>query len=102
MNKTFTKSAKIELDSNWHLTSDGDSGIVLTFHEIRQRKNKTTNKEEDFLFEEKYYYTRIAQALIKYVDMVQNSSKSLDELFEKTESLNSVINKIDKEFKQYE
>lgn len=100
-NKVFTKSNKIKLDEKYNLTSDGDFGIVLTFSEIRQRKNKTTEKQEDYLFESKTYHTRIAQALTKYVDLTQNSSKTLEELTTKIDEIYAIIKKIDLEFQQF-
>lgn len=109
MNKAFTKSSKIVLDDNYHLTSDGDSGVVLTFQEPREREEtkkengkivKTGNKE-DFLFEDKWYFTRISQALTKYVDLTQNNSKSLEDLLAKINTVYSTIDTINKEFKQF-
>ena len=101
MNKVFTRTNKIVLDDSYQLESDGDSGIVLTFSEIRQRKNKTTEKQEDYLFESKTYHTRIAQALTKYVDLTQNSSKTLEELTTKVDEIYAVIKRIDLEFQQF-
>ena len=102
MNKTFKQKAQLDLDANWHLTPDGDDGIILTFHEIRRKKNKKTEKEEDFLFEDTYFYPRIAQALSKYSKMVQNTTESIDKILENSEKVLEVINVIDREFKQYE
>lgn len=109
MNKVFTKNNKIELDSKWYLTTDQDSGIVLTFNETRQRDqtNKVegklvkTGKQEDYLFEDKFYFTRISQALTKYVDLTQNNSKTLEELLTKIDEIYAIIKKIDLEFQQF-
>ena len=101
MNKTFLKTQKLDLDSNWYLEPDSDSGIVLVFHEIRQKTKKDTNKEEDFLYEEKRFYPRIAQALTKYIDATQNNSETLQEILDKTDKLNKLVEKLDKEFKQF-
>ena len=109
-NKTFTNSKKIELDNSWYIEPDGDSGIILTFHEPRKREKTTkvdgktvkTGEVEDYIFTDVTYHTRIAQALRRYVDISQNNIKSLEELLEKTEKINEVINRIDKEFKQFD
>lgn len=109
MNKVFTQNSKIELDPKWSLTSDGDSGIVLTFSEMRKRektvkengKTIKTGETEDYLFKAVTYHTRIAQALREYVNKSLNSSKTLKEILEKEDKLLSIINDLDKTFKQY-
>ena len=101
MNNTFKQKAQLDLDDNWHLTSDSDSGVVLTFHEIRRRKNKKTGEEEEFLFEDKYHYPRVAQSLRKWSQMVENSTESIDKILENSEKVLEVINRIDREFKQF-
>jgi len=100
MNRTFTKEKKIILDENWHLTPDGDNGIVLTFHEVREKVGKDGVKE-DYLFEEKYYYTRVVQALKEYVEATQNDNETLQKILEKQEYITNLLEKIDKEFKQF-
>lgn len=101
MNKTFTKSKKIELDSNWHLTPDGDNGVILTFHEVRERKKKNSEEMEDFLFEDKRYFTRIVQALRLYAEKTLNTSSTLQEIIEKEDRIMNLLEKMDKEFKQF-
>ena len=101
MNKTFLKTQKIDLDSNWHLTPDGFNGITLTFHEIRQKTKKGTEEKEDFEFTDSFFYPRIAQALTKYIDATQNNSETLQEILDKTDKLNKLVEKLDKEFKQF-
>jgi predicted transcriptional regulator len=101
MNKAFTKTDKIELDSNWYLTPDGFNGVVLTFHEIRKKVKKDTGEKENFEFINNYYFPRVAQALVKYVSVTQNNSESLEEVINKTDVLIKIINKLDKEFKQF-
>lgn len=109
MNKSFTNIKRITLDESWYLTPDQDNGIVLTFHETRQREktikvdNKVvkTGEGEDYTFTDVTYHTRIAQALKRYVDATQNNSKSLDDLLEKTDKISEIINRIDKEFAQF-
>lgn len=100
MNRTFTKEKKIILDENWHLTPDGDNGIVLTFHEVREKVGKDGVKK-DYLFEEKYYYTRVVQALKEYIEATQNDNETLQKILEKQEYITNLLEKIDKEFKQF-
>lgn len=109
MNKAFTKSKKIILDANWYLTPDADNGVILIFHEERQREKiekgsgpqVKTGEVEPYLFEEKFYFTRIVQALKEWVEETQNKSKTLKELLEKQEKIESILTKMDKEFKQF-
>lgn len=101
MNKAFTNNSIISLDSNHHITSDGDNGCVLTFHELREKTNKQGKKEE-FLYEGKVYHPRICQSLRYYIDKTQNSSKSLEELAERLEYNTTLLERLDKEFRQYE
>lgn len=102
MNKAFTKSKVIKLDNNWVITSDGETSIKLVFSEMRQRKNKTTGEIENFLYEEPRWYTRISQSLKAYLDLSQNSSDSIEELITKTDYIVGVIDRIDRDFKQFE
>lgn len=101
MNKAFKNSIRIELDSNWFIESDGDNGVILTFREIRERVNKKTEEKEEYMFEDKFYYPRIAQALRAYVNKALNNSSSIQEIVEKEDLILSLIDKIDKEFKQF-
>jgi len=48
-----------------------------------------------------WYFTRVAQALRKYFDLVQNNLESLKDLLEKVSTVDARIEKLDKEFKQY-
>jgi hypothetical protein len=109
MNKVFTQKSKIELDLNWDLTSDGDYGLVLTFSETRQRdktvkengKTIKTGEKEDYLYESKTYHTRVAQALRYYVEKSLNKCKTLEEIISKEDKLLSIIEDLDRNFKQF-
>ena len=106
-NKAFTKTAKIILDNKYYLESDSDNGIVLTFQENRTRKKidkeskKETGETEDYLFSDRWYFTRITQSLKKYVELSQNSCKTIEELLEKTNKIDVLLEKINNEFKQF-
>lgn len=101
MNKVFKNTEKIELDFNWSLIPDGFNGIVLIFSEARERKNKKTGELEDYIYEQPYYHPRIVGALKEYVKLTQNSSKTIDEILEKTDKIYTLLERMDKEFKQF-
>ena len=101
MNKAFTKTKIIELSSNWNLTPDSDNGVVLTFTQNRKKEDKKTGELIDFLFEEKFYYPRIAQALRHYAHTTINNTDSLMDIINKAEMVYVLIQKLDKEFKQF-
>ena len=110
MNKVFKKQNVIILDESYTLSSDGASGIVLTFSEMREREKTTkidgkvvkTGEMEDFLFEDKDYYTRIEQALRNYAEKSQNKCKTIEEILKKTDEMMEFFYRLDREFKQFE
>lgn len=101
MNKAFKNTEKIELDSNWAIIPDGFNGVVLVFSEPRKKENKKTEELEDYIFEEKWYHPRISQSLKEYVRITQNSSKTIEEILEKTDKLTTLLERLDKEFRQF-
>jgi hypothetical protein len=100
-NKIFTNTHRIDLDNSYYLKSDGASGIEMVFHETRQRKNKTTDELEDYTFEDHWWFTRITQALSKYADLTQNSSKTIEEILDKTNKIDKLLEKLNAEFMQF-
>jgi hypothetical protein len=109
MNNIFKQSKKqvVELDEFFTLQSDGDSGLVLTFSELRKRekvdnKKVKTGETEDFIFEQKYYFPRLHQALSKYLELSQNApSKTIEELVERTNKLFKIIEDFEKNYKNW-
>lgn len=101
MNKTFKNNKKIELSEGWHLEPDGFNGIVLVFSEKRERKNKKTDELEDYIYEDRWHHPRISQSLKEYVKLTQNSSKTIEEILEKTDKIYTLLERMDKEFKQF-
>lgn len=99
MNRVFTKSNKIILDEKWYITSDGDSGIVLTFHETRV--GKRNGVEEEYEFTEPFYYPRIVQALSGYVSKSQAKCETLGQVLEVTQKIFTLLERLDKEFRQF-
>jgi hypothetical protein len=101
MNKIFTKKNRIELDDYWYIESDGGNGIQLVFHEPRKRTKKGTDVEENYIFEDVFYFNRVVQALKHYCNKTQNSSKDLKDILEKTDKIYNILEKLDKEFRQF-
>jgi hypothetical protein len=96
MNKAFTHSKEIVLDDNYKIIPDTDNGVILVFKTTRINK-----KDEVILHDELFYFTRIAQALRYYSDKIINSSESLEDCIYKSESVYNLINRLDKQFKQF-
>ena len=108
MNNIFKKAKKevIVLDDNYTLSHDGYSGVVLTFSEMRERekvneKRKKTGEKEQYLYEEPRYFARIDQALKRYVELSQNSAKSIEEIIEKTDKILAVVEEFKEKFRNW-
>jgi hypothetical protein len=102
MNKAFTKSKELVLDEKYKITPDSDSGVIIVFTEPRVKTNKKTGLQEPFIFVENHYFPRIAQALRHYASKVINTNiSSIDECILINESVFKLIDKLDKEFKQF-
>ena len=99
-NKAFTKTKRIELDEKWYITPDADSGVVLTFSETRLRKNKE-EVLESYLFKDEFFFPKISQSLEKYVKITGNSTYTIEEILENSRKTKDIIDKIEKEFKQF-
>lgn len=102
MNKIFKKEKVITLDKFYHLTTDGANGVQLVLTEIRERKKKDSDEKENFVYTESLYFTRVNQALNRYVEMTQNNFDSLEDLISKTDKIYKVISDFDAKFKQFE
>lgn len=109
MNKAFTKSKELVLDHNWKIQPDGDNGVVLIFAEHREKetikivngKKTKTGLYEPFWFEDKFYFPRIAQALKHYATATINESDCLLDIIANSKKVYDLIEKLDKEFKQF-
>lgn len=81
----------IKLNNNFRIEKDNYSWVLI-FNEQRDRKNKETGIKEAFIFEEKWYYPDIKQLLNKFIDLDLKESETLEELKEKLNDINLVIN----------
>jgi len=95
MNKAFTHSKELVLDEKYKIIPDSDYGVVLIF--LTEKENK---KKEIVPFEQKYYFTRIAQALTKYVNLSLNTDDTILEVLLNSKRIYAIIENIDKTFKQ--
>jgi hypothetical protein len=108
-NKAFTQRSSIGLDDKHYLISDDSNGVILVFNEPRQRdkmevkngKKVKTGEQEDYLFEEKFYYPRVCQALKHYVDKTQNQCTTLEKLIYRVDYNTQLLERLDKEFMQF-
>lgn len=96
MNKAFTYSKELVLDENFKIVPDSDHGVILLH--LTEKENK---KGEIVPYEQKYYFTRIAQALRKYTDLSLNSVYDFELLIKKLNDVYMIIDSIDTTFKQF-
>lgn len=101
MNKAFSNKSQIVLSDKYFLIPDGDSGVILVFHENRQRKKKDSEELEDYEFTDRWYFTRIVQSLRKYTELTENNCKTIDEILERVKYNTELLDRLDVEFKQY-
>ena len=95
MNNLFKTVGKIDLDDNHYLESDSSWGISLVQHYPAKRTNKK-GEETDYTATERYYYTTVAQALEKYVNLKQIILPEVSEMLEIQKETLDIL----KEFKE--
>jgi len=96
MNKAFTKTKELVLDVNYKIIPDSDNGVILVF--LTEKENK---KGEVLPFEEKYYFTRIAQALEKYINLSLSVDNTILEVLVNSKRIFEIVKSIDVTFKQF-
>lgn len=101
MNNIFKTNKVIILDDKYSLTNDGGNGIQLVFKETRQKEKKDSKLLEEYEYTDSYYFTRINQALNKYVELTQNNFKDLEDLISRTDKVFAVIEEFNLRFKQW-
>lgn len=90
MNNVFKNAGtkRIELDDKFYLAPDENYGLMLTQEvvKIRKKVDKETKKpngeEEEYIATEKYYFTKLSQAVNKYIQLSGNEATSIEELRE--------------------
>lgn len=100
MNNAFKQNKILKLDANYLIKPDNNNGVVLVFTEDRERTKEDGSKEK-FTFKEEFNYPRIAQALRKYVDRELMVEDSIDEMIASADRIYTLIDKIDRTFKQF-
>lgn len=101
MNKIFKNSKKIKLDDVYTLVPDSGNGVSLVFEETRTRKKKDDSEKEEYQYVNQLYFTRVNQALNRYVELSQNRSQNIKELIEQTSKIYAVIENFNITFKQF-
>jgi hypothetical protein len=90
MNNVFKNAGtkRIELDSKFYLSPNENYGLMLTQEVAKIRKKvdketkKPTGEEEEYIGTEKYYFTKLSQAVNKYIQLSGNEATSIVELRE--------------------
>jgi len=100
MNLLFKQKAKVEIDSNFYLETDGFSGVCLVQHFPAKRKNKK-GEETDYTKEERFYYPNVALALRKYTDLKQIVLPTVEEMLEVQKQIAQVLENFEKKYKNW-
>ena len=90
MNNIFKSTGvrRITLDKKFYLAPDKNYGLMLTQEVVKIRKKvdkesrKPTGEEEEYIATEKYYFTKLSQAVNKYIQLSGNEATSIEELKE--------------------
>jgi hypothetical protein len=90
MNNLFKTKKRIDLDDNFYLLSDSDSGLVLVKHFPAKRKNKE-GIETEYTAEDKWYFPRVSMALEQYVKEKQIILPTVVEMLEVQKQVLSVL-----------
>lgn len=83
----------IVLGDKWRIDADTYSW-VLVFSENRTRTKKGTEETEDYLFEDKWYYPNIKQAINRFIEEDCKECKSIEELSIKLDKIKEAIDKL--------
>ena len=80
----------IKLDQNYSIVTDSNN-YTLKFEESKGI-NETTGKEE--FSRDEWHYGKLSQALDKYMNQSIKASKSVQELIDKLNEVQSIIEKV--------
>ena len=100
MNNIFKKDGEIHLGGEWWLIPDGFSGVQLQKRFLHEREKKDGTKEAVEKSED-WFFANISQALRKYAQEEQKSSKTLEDLIQKTDKILSVVEEFRTNYKNW-
>jgi hypothetical protein len=78
---------------NFYSIDSSNEGSTLLFSEQRIR-NKGTEKEEEFLYTEPYYYNNVKSALKSFLFKSLEGSKDVEDCIKRIEIAEEKINKL--------
>lgn len=81
----------IKLDDKWRIEPDTTSGWRLIGVEIKTRKNKKTEEEEEYKAEKIYYYPKLQQILRTYIQQACMDCTSLGDLAKRLEGIENSV-----------
>jgi len=90
MNNLFKSAGirRIDLDDKFYLAPNENYGLMLTQEVVKIRKKidketkKPTGEEEGYLGTQRWYFTKLSQAISKYIQLSGNEATSIEELKE--------------------
>jgi hypothetical protein len=98
---TTTKTKKeINLGPNYSIRPYKQGGVEVIFTEKRVRTKEDGTKEA-YTFTDKFYFTRVSQALRFYVDRELSIDESLELMIDKAESIYKRIDSLEAVFKTF-
>lgn len=100
MNTIFKSKAKVEIDSNYYLTTDTFNGVCLVQHYPAKKKNKE-GKEVDYTAEDRWYFPMVSQALNKYVELKQIILPEITEMLEVQKEVLSILDDFRTKYKNW-
>jgi len=100
MNKLFKTTGKIDLDDNHYLESDGSWGVSLVQH-FPAKRNSKKGEETDYTATERYYYTTVAQALEKYVNLKQIILPEVSEMLKIQQETLNILKDFKEKYKNW-
>jgi hypothetical protein len=94
------KPKELKLDDNYTVKPYKQGGVVVIFTEKRV-KTKEDGTKEAYTFADKFYFTRVSQALRFYVDRELSIDESLELMIDKAESIYKRIDSLEAVFKTF-
>lgn len=83
----------MKIDNKYSIRKSSVDGVELVFAEKRI-KNKGTEKEQEFLYEDVRYYNNVKTALNKYCLLQLESCENFLEVLKRIDSLEKLIEKL--------